>query len=589
MGRPTDWCEVFGFDDPTPGEPGTVVAVTRTWSRLADAAEDAERAVRGLLGDAVLSTWIGEGGAAFREKVDGLPDQLGKCQRSYRLAADALGRWGPQLAAHQDTADGALLRGRMAKDDLVAAQALVAAAAGSPVLDLVGRVAGGVPPSGVPVPSPSEIAAARSRLVAAESAQTDAQARLDAARRLAEEAGVLRAEDGRVAAARVREASDAGIAERSRWDRFTDWAGAAWDVVVEIAKVVVVVLGIVALIIGGPLAWVVFAAAMVVLADTLAKYLQGKASRWDVLFAALACIPATKGLTTLGELSSAYAMGGTLTATSHVLSSGKTALIDIAAGVRSLGSGTKTLIWTHKGMTLLGADLAMTRLFAQDATRFEPGITRHLETIVAQLPTSHLEGLENRLKTFDSLARKTATDLETVQLDQVVKVDNVLGKTADAVRYTVVTEPADFTAASSAALHQLAGDFETIGVSNTFGSQGPYRGLNTQWRDPVSGQIFEVQFHSPESFRIKTLTHPWYEEARLPETTPERKAFLDQKQIDAYVDFEAPAGSAEITVPSTAQSGQKWPFAHLDRADLWSKPPVVVGVAGTGPQIGDQP
>ncbi|WP_131745049.1 hypothetical protein [Frankia sp. Cppng1_Ct_nod] len=58
----------------------------------------------------------------------------------------------------------------------------------------------------------------------------------------------------------------------------------------------------VTLVIGGPLAWVVLAAALVVLADTLVGYGNGRASFWDVGFALLGCIPGAKGLTTVGGL-----------------------------------------------------------------------------------------------------------------------------------------------------------------------------------------------------------------------------------------------------------------------------------------------
>ncbi|MEU9736552.1 DUF6531 domain-containing protein, partial [Streptomyces sp. NPDC048002] len=55
--------------------------------------------------------------------------------------------------------------------------------------------------------------------------------------------------------------------------------------------------------IGGPiLAAIVLVAALVLLADTLYKYSQGRASLWDVAFAALECIPGVKGITTLGRL-----------------------------------------------------------------------------------------------------------------------------------------------------------------------------------------------------------------------------------------------------------------------------------------------
>jgi hypothetical protein len=154
----------------------------------------------------------------------------------------------------------------------------------------------------------------------------------------------LREADGRTAAGKIGEASDAGIPERSRWEKFKDWAAQAWDVIVTIAKVVVAVLGVVALIIGGPIAWVVFAAALVVLADTIMKYLQGKASLWDVAFAALSCIPGTKGLTTLAELKTAFAAGGLLGAGLHVAASAKAAVVEMAQAVRSMGPGLRTAV-----------------------------------------------------------------------------------------------------------------------------------------------------------------------------------------------------------------------------------------------------
>jgi hypothetical protein len=577
VGRPVGWDEVFGFADPAPGDPFAVGVVARSWSRLADAAQDAEVAVRGVWGDSALGAWIGEGGDAFREKTGGLPDQLGKCRESYRLAAQALGRWGPRLASHQDVADGALIQGRLAKQDLVAAQALVAAAGGSAELSLANQYDGS-PRAGVVLPSPADIAAARSRLAAAESARADAQARLDAARMLAQEAGRLRADDGRAAAAQVREASEAGIAERSRWDRFKDWASEAWEVVVVVARVVVAVLGIVALIIGGPLAWVVLAAAMVVLADTLAKALRDEATWWDVLFAGLACIPATKGLTTLGELTSAYRMGGSVAAGAHVLGAGKTALLDMAAGVRSLTTGTKTAEWSGEGLALVGQNERMTRLFAGDAARFEPGITDRLRTIAEGLPTTYLDGLDHRLKEFDSLARKVATGLDD---DPAIAVDRLLGNANDAVRYTFVTPDADFATASQAGLVRLTESFELAGFNNMF-DLAHYKGINTSWRDPVSGQVFEVQFHTPESLRIKTLTHAWYEEKRLPNTTLVREADLQKMQIQEYEGFVMPDRAAEVAVPPGIPQADLPPFGHLDGTQLWSKPPLLVGLSPIG-------
>ena len=87
-----------------------------------------------------------------------------------------------------------------------------------------------------------------------------------------------------------------------------------------------------------------FAAAVLILADTLiAKYLKGEASGWDVAFAALACIPMVKGLTTLGELSTAIKAGGLLGGGLHVLGAAKIAIVGMAAALRGGGGLIRTV------------------------------------------------------------------------------------------------------------------------------------------------------------------------------------------------------------------------------------------------------
>ncbi|MEU9736040.1 DUF6531 domain-containing protein, partial [Streptomyces sp. NPDC048002] len=83
--------------------------------------------------------------------------------------------------------------------------------------------------------------------------------------------------------------------------------------------------------IGGPiLAAIVLVAALVLLADTLYKYSQGRASLWDVAFAALECIPGMKGLTTLGGLARGL--------------KGLKGLKGMAAGLRGLGKSARGMI-----------------------------------------------------------------------------------------------------------------------------------------------------------------------------------------------------------------------------------------------------
>jgi hypothetical protein len=280
---------------------------------------------------------------------------------SYRLGARGLARWAGDLETAQDQADRALAVGRVARAELESAQAALTSAVG--VADAAARHAeraqqvqvvpagagagGGAAGRGVPGPDPDAVRSAvrsaqvaQARVAAARTQVADARSRWEAARRLALDAQGLREDRGRVAARTLDEASDAGIPNKSFWDQVKDVAGRVWDVTVQVAKVVVVVLGVVALIIGGPIAWVVLAAAVVLLADALAKYARGEATWGDVAWALVGCIPGTRGLTTLKALGTAFRAGGVLGATGHVLSAGRTALLEMALSVRAVAQSS---------------------------------------------------------------------------------------------------------------------------------------------------------------------------------------------------------------------------------------------------------
>jgi RHS repeat-associated protein len=167
---------------------------------------------------------------------------------------------------------------------------------------------------------------------------------------MAADARQMRDEAARETKSKIDEASDAGIQNRSWWEEVGDWFEDNWDTIVTVCKVVVAVLGIIAMIIGGPiLGAIVLVAALVVLADTLYKYSKGQASLWDVAFAALDCIPGMKGLTTLGGL--AKGLKGGLAAVKGM----KGGLKGMALAVRGLGKNAR-------GMLADGAKGAYNRL-----------------------------------------------------------------------------------------------------------------------------------------------------------------------------------------------------------------------------------
>jgi hypothetical protein len=73
-----------------------------------------------------------------------------------------------------------------------------------------------------------------------------------------------------------------------------------------------------------------------------------------------------------------------------------------------------------------------------------------------------------------------------------------------------------------------------------------YKGINSHWRAPDGGQIFEVQFHTRASFEAKQETHWAYERLRaLPDDEAEvRQLRAFQRQVTAQIPH--PPGAAEI-------------------------------------------
>ncbi|MFI1565070.1 DUF6531 domain-containing protein [Streptomyces sp. NPDC020490] len=312
--RPHDWHVLDLEKDPTPGDPDRVRTLARTLHDFADDVSEALRVVKGMAEEDAALQWAGKSAKVFKEEFSGVPKNLKKLKKSYDLCGDALAAYWPKLERAQALADKALAKAREARDNLSSAQSRLASAdswvtratkeADKYKDDPTGSKSDADKPDESKVRAATrDVQHAKSAHTKAQSDVSDAQDALSAAKKMAEDARKMREEAAREAKQRIDEASDAGIQNRSWWEEVGDWFEDNWDTIVTVCKVVVAVVGIIAMIIGGPiLGAIVLIAALVVLADTLYKYSKGQASLWEVGFAALDCIPGMKGLTTLGGL-----------------------------------------------------------------------------------------------------------------------------------------------------------------------------------------------------------------------------------------------------------------------------------------------
>ncbi|WP_341845580.1 RHS repeat-associated core domain-containing protein [Streptomyces silaceus] len=320
--RPQDWHVLDLEKDPTPGDPQRVRKLAGSLHDFADDVGKVLRDIKGMAGEDAILQWAGQTAEAFTEKFEDAPSKLKKLKKSYEMAGDALSGYWPELERAQTMADKALVKGREAQADLSSAKSRLSSA--DSWVERAGKEAdkykddGGSKGKDVPQPDPDKVKAATRNAASAEKAQKSAQgdvdsaqSALEAAKKMAADARKIREDAAGTAKRKIDEASDAGIQNRKWWEEIGDWVSDNWDTIVAVCKVVVAVVGVIAMIVGGPiLAAIVIVAGAIVLADTLSKYAKGQATLMDVAFAAMDCIPGAKGLTTAAKLAKGMKAAG---------------------------------------------------------------------------------------------------------------------------------------------------------------------------------------------------------------------------------------------------------------------------------------
>ncbi|MFJ6747772.1 DUF6531 domain-containing protein [Streptomyces sp. NPDC091266] len=242
MARPavSDWEDVFGFsDDPTPGDADMLGDLARQYRSVADNAGDALPLVSGLENN---QTGEGKTMDKLREKLGDLANQVQKLHSSYDQAAGALDTYVNSLRDQQRNADNALEKGRDAKDRLESATDVVKAA-GADISHLDGQKH---PPDDKEARASTRRALdeAHSKQAGAQAHADDAQADLDAARMLAEDARQVREEDASVAAQKLDDARSESVDGYSLWDKIKKAFSKA-------LAIISAVLGVLALLIPG--------------------------------------------------------------------------------------------------------------------------------------------------------------------------------------------------------------------------------------------------------------------------------------------------------------------------------------------------
>jgi hypothetical protein len=158
-------------------------------------------------------------------------------------------------------------------------------------------------------------------------------------------------------------------------------------------------------------------------------------------------------------------------------------------------------------------------------------------------PDRHLIGFEFRLKGRDRIKEKVAKGMD----ENGLSLKDAIASIPDAIRFTLryddETRYADGVRADIVRMKEQG--FELSTLKNLW-SADQYKGINSQWIEPESGQRLELQFHTRISFEAKQITHAAYERLRSGKPDPFEHMVLEAFQAKVTAAVPIPPGAADI-------------------------------------------
>jgi hypothetical protein len=157
-------------------------------------------------------------------------------------------------------------------------------------------------------------------------------------------------------------------------------------------------------------------------------------------------------------------------------------------------------------------------------------------------PDRRLIGLEHCLKGRDRIKEKVA---ESITLKHHTP-EEAISLLPDSIRYTFQYDETRYTQGVRADIDRMKEHGFKLDVLKNGWSDDQYKGINSQWTDLVTGQRFELQFHTRISFEAKQITHGAYERLRSKQADAFEELVLEAFQKKVSADVPLPPGAAEI-------------------------------------------
>ena len=210
-------------------------------------------------------------------------------------------------------------------------------------------------------------------------------------------------------------------------------------------------------------------------------------------------------------------------------------------------------MWATKAEAHALARDHATRLL-EIARREEPAITDAMRS-ASTTSGGVLERLPACLKSEDSLTRKIAERVlekspeplsHSAIVSRIEEAATNQYNTNDVLRYTVSSPSTDLYYATRRSVQESleSQGFKQIRSTDFWKRMGTrseigYRGINSTFQSPT-GQLFEVQFHTPESLRMAERLHGLYEELRALGTLPERREIIRRLMKQEWYQVDTP-------------------------------------------------
>lgn len=152
--------------------------------------------------------------------------------------------------------------------------------------------------------------------------------------------------------------------------------------------------------------------------------------------------------------------------------------------------------------------------------------------------------LATRFKTRDSIIRKMKL---TKAYNPDISEKRLKRRIFDALRYTMVCEAESYSQTVKdmlANLREKGYEFEEKDIRNYWPTHELYKGINATLR--LGGDVFELQFHTDESWEAKNEAPPLYEESRLQDTSRIRREKLEGRMIAVFGRIRTPPGVEDL-------------------------------------------